>query len=308
MRYPTALMSLDVTPVGVVRSSLKDLHDAPMQGFEGAPDAFIDILPAFVACAHRIAVGDELLLLTWLDRAQRDVMQVHPRDNPNIPLTGVFATRSPDRPNPIGLHRVTVLAIAGDHTMKVGPLEAIDGTPIVDIKPVLRELPDATGADAKGPTASAMARASASAGAAARETITTSIAPWLAVRSCARAVAFYKAAFGATERYRLDAPDGSPIVVQLAVGDAGSDGGSSPGVVFWVGDEPPAAGVTTPESLGGGSVRLILTVADAHAAFARALAAGASQVYPIGDAHGWRLGRVVDPFGLHWEIGHQLSA
>lgn len=284
-------MTYEVNPVGIVRSPLKELRDAPMQGFEGAPDAQIDILPRFADCMHRVGVGDELVLLTWLDRAQREVMQVHPRDNPAIPLTGVFATRSPDRPNPIGVHRVTVRAMAG-HTLTVGPLEAIDGTPIVDIKPVLNNVADAFASE---PVDGAAAEAEAGAEA---EAIDTSIAPWLAVRNCAKALEFYKNAFGATELYRLDTPDGSPIVVQLAVGEDGA--------AFWVGEESAPADARGPETLGGGSVRMILTVADPDAAFARALAAGASQMFPVGVSHGWRLGRVVDPFGLHWEIGHQV--
>jgi tRNA-Thr(GGU) m(6)t(6)A37 methyltransferase TsaA len=131
-----------VTPVGVVRSSLKDLRDAPMQGVEGAPDAWLEISLDVIEALHGFAVGDEIVLLTWLDRARRDVLKVHPRDNERRPLTGVFATRSADRPNPIGLHRVTILEIV-DRRLKVGPLEAIDGTPIVDIKPVLAEVGDA---------------------------------------------------------------------------------------------------------------------------------------------------------------------
>jgi len=88
-----------------------------------------------------IRSGDEIIVITWLDRAQRDILQVHPGRNPKAPLTGVFATRSPDRPNPVGLHRVTVLEIAGQR-LKVGPIEAIDGTPVIDIKPVLSRSDD----------------------------------------------------------------------------------------------------------------------------------------------------------------------
>lgn len=123
-------------PIGFVRSSLVRLEDAPMQGDEGAPDAWIDVEPAAVDALHGIAAGDDLFLITWLHAARRDVLQTHPRDDLNQPLTGVFATRSPDRPNPLGLHRVRVVAIAGSR-LRVDPLEAIDGTPVVDIKPVL---------------------------------------------------------------------------------------------------------------------------------------------------------------------------
>jgi tRNA-Thr(GGU) m(6)t(6)A37 methyltransferase TsaA len=126
-----------LVPIGVVRSSLVDLAAAPMQGDEGAPDATIDVEPAVASALEGIAVGDELFVVTWLHEARRDVLHVHPRDDASRPLTGVFATRSPDRPNPLGLHRVTVLGIAGNE-LRVGPLEAIDGTPVVDIKPVLR--------------------------------------------------------------------------------------------------------------------------------------------------------------------------
>ena len=125
--------------------------------------------------------------------------------------------------------------------------------------------------------------------------ITTTIAPWLSVRESARAVEFYKSAFGATEMFRME--DGGSVVARLAVR----------GAEFWLSDESPAHGNFSPQTLGGGSVRLILTVADPDAVFARALAAGATQVYAVAEEHGWRLGRVVDPFGHHWEIGRPLE-
>ena len=123
--------------IGVVRSSLARRADAPRQGDEGAPDATILLEPFYADALQGIRVGDELTLLTWLHEADRSVLQVHPRDDETRPLTGVFATRSSDRPNPVGLHRVTVLAIDGLE-LAVGPLEAIDSTPLVDIKTVLR--------------------------------------------------------------------------------------------------------------------------------------------------------------------------
>lgn len=125
-----------VTPIGYVRSRLKQRRDAPRQGDEGAPDVWVEIAPHVAAALVGLAAGDELMLLTWLDRARRDTLQVHPRGDTARPLTGVFATRAPDRPNPIGLHRVTLREIR-DASLLVGPLEAIDGTPILDIKPVL---------------------------------------------------------------------------------------------------------------------------------------------------------------------------
>jgi tRNA-Thr(GGU) m(6)t(6)A37 methyltransferase TsaA len=128
-------------PIGIVRSPLKDRTTAPNQGSEGAPDAWIELVPAVLDGLERIKAGDELIVITWLHEARRDVLKTHPRGDKSAPLTGVFATRSPDRPNPLGLHRVTVLEIAG-RELKVGPLEAIDGTPVVDIKPVLRASPD----------------------------------------------------------------------------------------------------------------------------------------------------------------------
>jgi tRNA-Thr(GGU) m(6)t(6)A37 methyltransferase TsaA len=125
-----------IEPIGLIRSELTRLEDAPMQGDEGAPQAWLELTPLASPGLSGIRPGDELIVFTWLHLAQRDVLQVHPRGDPNRPLTGVFATRSPDRPNPVGLHRVSVLEVA-TQKLRVGPLEAIDGTPIVDIKPVL---------------------------------------------------------------------------------------------------------------------------------------------------------------------------
>lgn len=124
-------------PVGVVRSELRDREVAPMQGDEGAPDAWIELRPEIARAAASLAPGDELLVLTWFHEADRSVLEVHPRSDPSRPVTGVFSTRSPDRPNPVGLHRVQVLAVEKKR-IRVGPLEAIDGTPVIDLKPVLR--------------------------------------------------------------------------------------------------------------------------------------------------------------------------
>ena len=133
-------MSKNITcllnPIGVVQSPIKKRGDAPKSGDEGAPDAWLDLTPAVAAGLEGIAVGQEIIVITWFHEARRDVLKLHPRWDKNIPLTGVFNTRSPDRPNPLGLHRVKVLEVAGNR-LKVGPLEAIDGTPVVDIKPVL---------------------------------------------------------------------------------------------------------------------------------------------------------------------------
>ncbi len=126
-------------------------------------------------------------------------------------------------------------------------------------------------------------------------TVPTTIAPWLSVRNGARAVEFYKLAFGATEVFRTE--DGGSVVARLSV----------EGAEFWLGDESPEHRNFSPQTLSGGTVRIILTVADPDAVFARAVAAGASQVYPVGEDYGWRLGRVVDPFGHHWEIGRPLT-
>lgn len=125
--------------------------------------------------------------------------------------------------------------------------------------------------------------------------VTNHLAPWFSVRDVTQAVSFYKEAFGAEETYRLEVPGGG-LVVKLSV----------LGPEFWISDEPEGAAETKTSMLGGGSVRMILTVADPDSFFAKALAAGGKEVYPVGEQHGWRLGRLTDPFGLHWEIGHQL--
>jgi PhnB protein len=125
--------------------------------------------------------------------------------------------------------------------------------------------------------------------------IRNSIQPWLTVRNCLKAVEFYKSAFGAIEVYRLEVPGGG-VVARLSVN----------GAEFWVSDESDHVGLG-PESLGGGSIRMILIASDPEALFNRALVAGAEEVFPVGEDHGWRLGRLIDPFGLHWEIGYPLT-
>jgi tRNA-Thr(GGU) m(6)t(6)A37 methyltransferase TsaA len=126
-------MEYTLRPIGHLRSALRDLESAPRQGNEGGPDAWLEIEPALSTALRGIAAGDQLIVITWLHRAKRDVLEVHPRGDPAVPLAGVFATRSPHRPNPLGLHRVTVREIAGSR-LRVGPIEAIDGTPVVDVK------------------------------------------------------------------------------------------------------------------------------------------------------------------------------
>ena len=135
----TRRQSFEVRPIGVIRSRIKDRSKAPKQGSEGAPDAWLEVFPSAAKALDGMAVGDEIVVLTWLHRARREVLKVHPRSDPNRALTGVFATRSPDRPNPVGLHQVTVRKISKNR-LRIGPIEAIDGTPVIDIKPVLCEV------------------------------------------------------------------------------------------------------------------------------------------------------------------------
>lgn len=127
---------MELRVIGSVSSPLTDPGAAPKQGDEGAPEATIEIATEFEPALRGIGAGDEVLVLTWLDRADRDVLSTHPRDDRSRPEIGVFATRSPDRPNPIGLHRVRVLDVDG-RRLRVDALEAIDGTPVLDVKPVL---------------------------------------------------------------------------------------------------------------------------------------------------------------------------
>lgn len=124
---------IELRPIGAVESSLTNPAEAPKQGFEGAPDAWIVLDAAVADGLHRVEPGTELVVLLWLHRADRSTLRVHPRDDPANPLTGVFATRSADRPNPIGIHPVTVLAVDGVR-LRVSGLEAVDGTPVLDLK------------------------------------------------------------------------------------------------------------------------------------------------------------------------------
>jgi tRNA-Thr(GGU) m(6)t(6)A37 methyltransferase TsaA len=134
-------MTFELQQVARVESSLRDLAAAPRQGDEGAPDAWIVFDESVRDALADVKTGDELILITWFDRADRAVQKVHPRSDPTRPPTGVFSTRSPDRPNPLGLHRVTVLAV-DNLRLHVNNLEALDGTPIVDVKPVIGDITD----------------------------------------------------------------------------------------------------------------------------------------------------------------------
>jgi tRNA-Thr(GGU) m(6)t(6)A37 methyltransferase TsaA len=129
-------MSYDLKPIGRVASSLTDLASAPRQEDEGAPEAWLVFDAEMLEGLANIRTGDEMIVLTWLDRAQRDVLSVHPRGDPSRAREGVFSTRSPDRPNPVGLHRVEVTAVEGPR-LRVRSLEVLDGTPIIDVKPIL---------------------------------------------------------------------------------------------------------------------------------------------------------------------------
>jgi tRNA-Thr(GGU) m(6)t(6)A37 methyltransferase TsaA len=133
--------SAQLRPIGLIRSSIKTRSQAPKQGSEGAPDAWLEFSEFAQPGLDGLAVGDNIIVVTWLHRAKRDVLKVHPRSDKRLPLMGVFATRSPDRPNPLGLHRVTIRKISRNR-LRIGPIEVIDGTPVADIKPVLPSLQD----------------------------------------------------------------------------------------------------------------------------------------------------------------------
>lgn len=128
--------SFSLVTIGVIRSVLKQKEDAPLFYTEGAPDAWLEIFPPFTEAFHRMEAGDDIIIITWLHQANRDTLKVHPRGNPAHPLTGVFSTRSPDRPNPLELHRAKILEIKNNR-LHIDAIEAIDGTPVVDIKAVV---------------------------------------------------------------------------------------------------------------------------------------------------------------------------
>jgi tRNA-Thr(GGU) m(6)t(6)A37 methyltransferase TsaA len=130
-------MDYPLQVIGYVRSDLKRREDAPRQGEEGAPAAWLEIAEPYLACARDLKPGDEIIVLTWLHQGSREELTTHPRNDTSLPRLGVFSTRSPDRPNPIGLHPVTILEVAAPGSIRVEPLEAIDGTPVIDIKPDL---------------------------------------------------------------------------------------------------------------------------------------------------------------------------
>ena len=134
MEPPPQPSGFEVVRIGRVESPLTDLRSAPKQGHEGGPEAWLVFDGAVADGLGDLRPGDRVIVLTWLDRARRDVLRVHPRDDPANPETGVFSTRSADRPNPIGLHPVEVLAVDGPRIC-VRPLEAVDGTPVIDVKP-----------------------------------------------------------------------------------------------------------------------------------------------------------------------------
>jgi tRNA-Thr(GGU) m(6)t(6)A37 methyltransferase TsaA len=132
----TGSPDISLVPIGRVESPLTDAAEAPKQGFEGGPDAWLVLEPRVLDALDGLEPGARVIVLTWLDRADRDTLRVHPRDDASNPLRGVFGTRSADRPNPIGLHEVEVLAVEGNR-VRVSDLEALDGTPVVDLKPVI---------------------------------------------------------------------------------------------------------------------------------------------------------------------------
>ena len=128
--------SLQLRPIGVIRSVVKERGKAAKQASEGAPDVWLEVKKFALPCLDGLVPGQKIIVITWLHKARRNVLKVHPRSDPQRPLMGVFATRSPDRPNPLGLHEATIREISG-RRLRIGPIEAIDGTPVVDIKPVI---------------------------------------------------------------------------------------------------------------------------------------------------------------------------
>jgi tRNA-Thr(GGU) m(6)t(6)A37 methyltransferase TsaA len=136
MTAPAGGARYSLRAIGIIRSELKTRRRAPRQGSEGAPDAWLEVQPWAARGLEGVAAGDRVLVITWLHRGRRDVLRVRPRDDRRRRLAGVFATRSPDRPNPLGLHSVTVREVEGNR-LRIGPIEAIDGTPVVDVKPVI---------------------------------------------------------------------------------------------------------------------------------------------------------------------------
>jgi tRNA-Thr(GGU) m(6)t(6)A37 methyltransferase TsaA len=132
-------MNLSLNPIGIIHSSLKNLEDCPLQGNEGAPEATIEIYPQFTDGLDGMEAGKELIILTWFHQSDRTVIKCYPRNLKEMPPIGVFTTRSPERPNPIGLHRVKITAVEKNGSLRVKPLEALDGTPVIDIKPVIKD-------------------------------------------------------------------------------------------------------------------------------------------------------------------------
>ena len=127
--------------IGVIHSPLKRMEDCPLQESENAPEAMIEIFPEYIEGIKDIKQGDQLLLMTWLHKSDRTIITTHPRNDPAAPLTGVFSTRSPDRPNPIGIHTVKVLSVSNTGTIYVSGLEVLDQTPLIDIKPIWKANP-----------------------------------------------------------------------------------------------------------------------------------------------------------------------
>jgi tRNA-Thr(GGU) m(6)t(6)A37 methyltransferase TsaA len=131
----------NIEPIGIIQSEIKNREDAPIFSTDGAPNAYLKLSPKYISGLDRMKAGDNIIVITWLHLADRHVLRVHPQRDSSRPIAGVFSTRSPDRPNPLGLHRVRVLAI-NDEILFIGPIEVVDGTPVVDIKPVVEQSKD----------------------------------------------------------------------------------------------------------------------------------------------------------------------